>query len=206
MMNSNSSEEGSGHSSSAATRLGETSYQLLVRARSGDAAARDRLYHRYLAPLRCWARGRLPVWARDLMDTDDLVQETLMRSLNGLDVFEPRRAKAFQAYLRQGIRNRIRDEIRRMGRQPGQADPAHDLADPGPSPLEETLGREALQRYEKALGRLRSEDREAVLARVELGFSWAGVAETLGKPSADAARMAVSRALLHLAREMADDV
>ena len=41
----------------------------------------DLLYLRYLAPLRRWARGRLPQWARDMRDTDDLVQDTLLHTL-----------------------------------------------------------------------------------------------------------------------------
>ena len=44
--------------------------------------------------------------------------------------------------------------------------------------------------------------REAVIARVEMGLGYAEIARHLDKPSADAARMAVSRALVRLAREM----
>jgi RNA polymerase sigma-70 factor (ECF subfamily) len=43
---------------------------------------------------------------------------------------------------------------------------------------------------------------DASIPRVEFGLSYAEVAETLGKPSADAARMAVVRALVKLAKEM----
>ena len=61
---------------------------------------------------------------------------------------------------------------------------------------------EAVERYEAALARLRAEEREAIVARIEMGGSYQEVAQALGKPSADAARMAVSRALLRLAEEM----
>jgi RNA polymerase sigma-70 factor (ECF subfamily) len=54
---------------------------LLVRARSGDHAALDRLFLRHLRPLQRWASGRLPGWARGLADTDDLVQDTLLHTL-----------------------------------------------------------------------------------------------------------------------------
>jgi DNA-directed RNA polymerase specialized sigma24 family protein len=43
-------------------------------------------------------------------------------------------------------------------------------------------------------------EREAVIARVELGLSHAEMAETLKKPSVDAARMSVARALAKLAQ------
>ena len=53
-----------------------------------------------------------------------------------------------------------------------------------------------------ALTRLRTEEREAIVARVEMGLSYQEIAEALGKPTPEAARMAVSRALMRLAREM----
>jgi RNA polymerase sigma factor (sigma-70 family) len=177
---------------------------LLARARAGDRQAVDVLFSRYLPLLRRWARGRLPQRARDLRDTDDLVQETLIHTLRRLDAFEMRHEGALQAYLRQAIVNRVRDEVRRAGRSPVQTDViGHEDAGPGGvSPLEEAIGHEALERYERALGRLRPEEREAVIARVELGHRYEDVATALGKPSADAARMAVSRALVRLAEEM----
>ena len=58
------------------------------------------------------------------------------------------------------------------------------------------------ERYEAALHRLRPEEREVIIARVELGQSYQQIAAGHGKASADAARMAVSRALVRLAEEM----
>jgi DNA-directed RNA polymerase specialized sigma24 family protein len=43
------------------------------------------------------------------------------------------------------------------------------------------------------------EDREAIVARVELGQSWEEVAAMLDKPSPAAARVATQRALVRLA-------
>ena len=71
-----------------------------------------------------------------------------------------------------------------------------------PTPLEATVSRENLERYEAALSRLRPEDREAIVMRVELGLSHEEIARALGKPSPDAARMAVSRALVRLAEDL----
>jgi len=56
--------------------------------------------------------------------------------------------------------------------------------------------------YEEALARLRADDRELIILRVELGLPYREIAEILDKPSEDAAQMAVSRALVRLAREM----
>jgi RNA polymerase sigma-70 factor (ECF subfamily) len=178
----------------------------LVDAKAGDADALNRLFAHHLPTLRRWASGRLPRWARDGMDTDDLVQETAIRAVKRIGSFEPRHEGALQSYLRQAIVNRIRDEIRRSARSPGASELQDNQPDPGASPLEVAIGREAVERYEAALARLRPEEREAIVAKVEMNYGYREVAWALGKPTADAARMAVSRALLRLAEEMSRGV
>jgi len=180
----------------------ESSLRLLERARAGDAAALNVLMGRYLPRLRRWASGRLPRWARDVADTQDLVQDVVLQTFKNIETFEPRNEGALQAYLRQSIVNRIRDELRRTGRRPAAAELDVRMPDDGASPLEEAIGREALDRYERALMQLREQDREAIIARVELDCSNEEIAVALGKPSANAARMAVERALLRLADAM----
>jgi RNA polymerase sigma factor (sigma-70 family) len=162
----------------------------------------EALYVRYLTPLNRWARGRLPAGARGATDTGDIVQETLVRALQHLDTFESRGPGAFFAYLRKTFVNRVRDEARRIARRPTEVD-MPDSPALGPSPVELAIGAERLERFERAVAKLAPDEREAVLARVELGLSYAQIAEVLGKPSPDAARMAVSRALVKLADELA---
>ena len=175
---------------------------LLEQARAGDTHALNRLLQRYLPRLTRWASGRLPQWARDMSDTDDLVQDTLVRSVPNLPRFEARGDGALQAYLRTAVMNRIRDEVRRRGRQPQAAALDSEIPSDSHSPLEAAIGRQLLDKYDRALDRLPDEDREAVIARIEMGCSYAEIAEQTGRPSADAARMAVSRALVRLAEEM----
>lgn len=162
----------------------------------------EQLLSRYLPRLRKWARGRLPHWARDLADTNDLVQETLVRTFKRLDAFENRGDGALDAYLRQVLLNRIREEVRRAGRRLEHTALSSGLAADQTSPLEAAVGTEAWARYQRALATLRPLDRELVVARVELGWDSHQIAEAFGKPSPNAARMAVERALLRLAREM----
>lgn len=183
---------------------GESTFQLIERVRAGDRDALERLFARHLKPLQRWARGRLPKWARDLADTDDLVQDTLTQTFLRIDHFEPRSVGALQAYLRQAVLNRIRNELRRKGRHAGTAALDTDVPDDEiGSPLEQAIGREAVERYERALKRLTPRDREAVVARIELGCSYEEMAQRLGKPTPEAARKAAGRALERLAREMA---
>jgi RNA polymerase sigma-70 factor (ECF subfamily) len=177
---------------------------LLKRARQGDDDALNDLFRRHLSPLRRWARGRLPKWTRDLRDTEDLVQETLTQTLRRIDAFEPRHEGALQAYLRQALINRVRDEVRRVNRYPAPEglDDADHPVDAAASPLEEVIGAQAMENYESALQRLRPEERELIIARVEMQQSYQQIAVAHNRSSADAARMAVTRALLRLAEEM----
>jgi RNA polymerase sigma-70 factor (ECF subfamily) len=180
----------------------DSSIQLLARVREGDGKALEKLLARHLPPLQRWARGRLPRGVRDLEDTGDLVQETLIQALRHLDHFEYRREGALQAYLRHAVYNRIRMEIRKARSRPSRTDLDAEHADLGASPLEEAVGHEAIERYEGALARLKPDEQEAVIAKIELDCGYAELARVLGKPSPDAARMAVGRALLRLAAEM----
>ena len=180
----------------------ESTATLLARVRQGDREARERLVIRYLAVLRRWAHGRLPSGARDLLDTDDLVQTTLLRALDQVGRFEPRREGAFLAYLRRILLNQIRDEIRRTGRRPGLEDIDGKLPAPDRTPLEDAIGAETVEAYERALAALPEEQQEAVVLKIELGFTLQEVAEAMGSPSVDAARMMVTRALARLAQTM----
>lgn len=180
----------------------ETTLDLIDRARSGDPAAIEQLFARHLRPLQRFARGRLPAWARDMADTDDLVQDALLQTFKRLDTFEPRHPGALQAYLRQAVVNRLRDELRRKARAPGRVDMSDVDFETRGSPLEEAVGADTMAAYEQGLGRLRPEEREAVIGRIEMGFTYEELAVALDKPTADAARKAAQRALVRLAEEM----
>jgi RNA polymerase sigma-70 factor (ECF subfamily) len=179
-----------------------TTAMLLARARSGDDGAVEALCRRLLPRLNRWAAGRLPRYARSLVDTGDVVQEVLVRTLRHIAALDGAHEGAFAAYLRVALTNRIREELRRARRVPQRGELDTDRAGHEASPLEELIGHDAFDRYEAALAHLAPRDREAIVQRMELGMSHAEVAEALGLPSAEAARKAVSRALLRLAHGM----
>jgi RNA polymerase sigma-70 factor (ECF subfamily) len=91
---------------------------LLDRARAGDRQALDALFARHTPLLRRWAAGKLPQWARHAMDTVDLVQETMLGLFRNLDGFDARGEGAMQAYLRQGLINRVRSQLRNSSVRP----------------------------------------------------------------------------------------
>ena len=186
----------------------ESTVHLVARVKAGDESALEELFARHYAPLRRWTTGRLPPWARQLTDTDDLVQDALLQTFKRIDVFEPRGPGALQAYLRQAVMNRLRDELRRRGRQPETL--ALDETGVGEalgieaseSPLAQAIGRENLDRYQRALASLKPDEREAVIGRIEMGYTYRELAEAIGRPTAEAARKATERALVRLAEEM----
>jgi RNA polymerase sigma factor (sigma-70 family) len=182
----------------------EPSVELIRRATTGDNDALGRLVDRYLPRLRRWASGRLPDYARDLGDTNDVVQDALVGTFRNIERFDNRGEGALQAYLRQAVLNRIRDEIRRNVRRPRRDVVDSAIVDPGTSPLDRAVGAEAVERYERALQRLSDVDRDVLIARLELGHDYGAIAAILGKPTGGAARVAVSRALRKLARLMAE--
>jgi RNA polymerase sigma factor (sigma-70 family) len=180
----------------------EATLRLLTRARGGDRDALEQLFARYAPELRRFARGRLPQWARDMADTPDIVQETLLQTFKHIGEFEHRGEGALRAYMRQALMNRIRDELRRASRRPAPGALPKDVRDAGPSPLEHAIGREGAEGYEAALALLKDDERELIVARVELGLSYREIAAATGRASANAARMAVVRALLRLSEEI----
>lgn len=182
----------------------ESTTYLIEQVKAGDRDALDRLFARHAAPLRRWATGRLPRWARQLSDTDDLVQDALVQTFKRIEDFEPRGAGALQGYLRQAVLNRLRDELRRRARMPEMAEMTAVEIESGDSPLELAIGREGVERYEQALQSLRPEEREVIIGRIELGYTYEELAQILGKPTADAARKAAQRALMRLAEELRD--
>ena len=181
----------------------DDSLTLLSLAQDGDATALNSLVARYGPRLVSWAHGRLPAYARDLSDTDDLVQDTLIATIHNLRSFVPESEGSLLAYLRQALWNRIRDELRRAQIRPARLPvDGERMTDGLASPLEAMMDAEKLARYETALQGLDPPHREAIIARFELQYSFAEIAALLGKSSPDAARKYIGRAVAALSREL----
>jgi len=175
---------------------------LLREAQQGRRDALEALLARYRPRLERWATGRLPRNARSLLDTGDLVQETLLRALETIGSIGARHPGSFESYVRQAVLNRVRDQVRWARRRgAGQVD-SDSLVHPGPSPLEEAIGSDVVTRYEEAMSVLSDDERQLLHLRIELDMSYEEIAVLVGKPSADAARMAIQRSLHRLAVAM----
>jgi RNA polymerase sigma factor (sigma-70 family) len=180
----------------------ESTATLLSLLRQGDDAARERLMARYLPMLRRWAHGRLPQFARDLNDTNDLVQITLLSALRNLDQFHSQHEGALLAYLRTSLMNAIRGEMRRVGRAGVMVALPENSEALGVEQSAPRLDSDQWLDYENALAKLPEHKREAVLLRLEFGMSYAEIAAALDRPSEAAASMMVSRALIELAQHL----
>jgi RNA polymerase sigma factor (sigma-70 family) len=178
------------------------SEELLQRARAGDDSALDQLFARYVPRLYRWAHRRVPVWARNAAETADYVQDTVLHTLRNLGTFQPQREGALLGYLRRSLVNRVRDQFRHAGRHPAPDELEDRFVDEGRSPLDLAICAQDRQRYEAGLKRLRRADRQAIVASIELGYSYEQIAIVLKKPSSEAARLAVRRALVRLGEEM----
>jgi len=126
----------------------ETTAVLIARARAGDTPAGQRLLARLLPVLRRWARHRFPARLRDARDTDDLVQDVLLRAFRRIDQFENRGEGAFLAYLRQILLNAVKDEARRAARGPRALPLDENLPDVAPSIVERAIGADQLRRFD----------------------------------------------------------
>ena len=182
----------------------EESTDLLRRARRGDRSAVDALFSRLFPWLRRRTRGRLPRWARGVLDTSDVVQDVLLHSIRLISGFESPSSVAFRAYLLRAVDHRIRDEMRRVGRRDTHGGLEEDAlpAAGDPSPLQQLIADEAWQRYLRGLKRLTPRERRLIVGRGELGYSFKQLALIDHRASADAARKALRRALVRLSQEM----
>jgi RNA polymerase sigma factor (sigma-70 family) len=182
-------------------QVSDSTVEVLERAQRGDEVAAKILIERALPPVRRWARGKLPHYARSGADTEDVVQDAFLRTLRGLKRFQHRTVGGLQAYLRRAVVNRIRDLIRGSKRRGTEVGVDSETRDWMPSPLEAAIMRQQLDRFLEALRRLRPADRQVIVWRIELGYSAEEIAARLGKSKA-AAGMTVTRAMSRLAKEL----
>lgn len=181
---------------------GGTLSETIRRAWAGSASALNRLFGDLIPSLASWAHGKLPLWARARVDTDDLVQEAVVKLWDGLPRIRGRHRRVVRAFLRTTIRRRITDEVRRAQKVEVSAVDGPEPVSPEADPLLERLRSEEISRYREALGRLSELDQTLIVGRLELAFSYEQLALATGKASPDAARVAVRRAVLRLAEEM----
>ena len=180
---------------------GETSFELVQRACTGDSEAENEICRRYTPRLHRWARGRLPPGARPALQTADVVQEVLIKAIRSFPEFEVRHEHSFPAYLRTILANKLLDIARAQMRRPAPKplDDAGDAPSREASPFDHAASAERQARFDAALKTLRPRDQELIFLRLELGLDYDEMVETLGGDSnANAVRISVRRAMIRL--------
>lgn len=188
-------------------RGGSSEQSLLDRVRQGRASAIEALFARYSPWVRRRLRGRLPQWARSGLTTSDLAQDVLHHTFARLNWFESKHMSALRGYLRRAVENRVQDELRRAGRRLDKRrfiephDPSGHSEDASPQ-HRQLLNKEMWKRYRDGLKGLKDRDRRLIVGRAELGYSYRQLAAIERMPSSDAARKALSRAVIRLSKVM----
>ncbi len=144
----------------------------LQRLHAGDAAARDRLIEHVCDRLRRLTRKMLKGFARvrRYAETDDVLQNALMRLLRALQEVRPASAREFLGLAAAQVRRELIDLARHFFGPQGAG--AHHASRPGESagdhpdePADATLDPGALaewREFHEQVGRLPAEEREAV--------------------------------------------
>jgi DNA-directed RNA polymerase specialized sigma24 family protein len=142
-----------------------------------------------LPRLKRWAFSRLPPGYE--IDVEDLVHDVAVYVARRLDYLGPAPRAAIAAFLRHAIALRIID-IRRA--RAGQFTAERPLDPDGDALIDPA----ALERYKSALELMSGRDRELILARLEQHYAYEIIAPLFSLRSADAARIAVARAVRRL--------
>jgi RNA polymerase sigma-70 factor (ECF subfamily) len=188
---------------SSAAVSSQDSTELLQRAREGSPDALNLLYERCAGRLLGYIRLRLGRELRARVESRDILQAALLKSVKHLDGFRGQDPKAFQAWLARIAEHEIRDRAdhqQRLRRDAAREVPLDDEA-PVPAVTRSALSRilldERARRLEQALETLSQEHRDVILMRRFEELSFAEIGTRLGR-SEDAARMLFARALTSL--------
>ncbi len=206
----------------------ERQRELIENAVAGDRAALERLMIDHYTPLAQWIR-RIP-WGRptEMVDVDDVVQQTFTQVFQYIDRYQQREGITFFAWLTTIAENQMRDAIRaqrrkkrggdrrRLHRKAGSdCDWAGDLIDVVTgnehTPSKSLGRREAIQAIQIAIAGLNEEYRRAVQLRYFEGRSLEETANLMGRTtgavrglldrSKKKIRAAMGRASLYLSKK-----
>jgi len=175
---------------------------LLARVRKGERAAGEALFERYRPRIAAFVRARLRPGATEV---DDVVQDVCVKVWNALDRFEPRGIGSFWWFARTLARHHLIDVARKRGAaHETPLDTATNVAPAASArgPLREAVDHEAAAAVDAALEKLPEKTRHGLAMRLELGLDWSVIAQDCGFPSPDAARVAIKRALVDVAKEL----
>jgi RNA polymerase sigma-70 factor (ECF subfamily) len=146
-------------------------HRLIARAQQNDRAAFASLVESYWQRLYRW----LYQLTRDRHAAEDLAQEAFLKALANLHRFQP--GTNFAAWLFRIAHNAFANQCRSARRREPLPD---DLAGRDAGPEDVAVSREMLEQLGRAVARLPTDYRAALLLRAEEGLSFRQVGEVLG--------------------------
>jgi RNA polymerase sigma-70 factor, ECF subfamily len=190
--------------------------QLLIQARAGDVAARDRLFASCRNYLAVVARAEVGSWLQAKVDASDLVQQTLLDAHRGLANFRGRTEGEWLGWLRQILSHNAADFVRHYGAtekrkaarevrigpaDSQQSNPVQfEPAAPGESPSELLVRHEVELQLADAIAALPDDYQEVIVLRNLERLPFDEVARRMGR-SRPAAQMLWMRAIRALRGE-----
>lgn len=182
---------------------------LFEQARTGDAAALERLVASYLPQLHAFVRVRLGGRLRVRESSMDIVQSACRELLADPSRHEFRAEERFRAWLFTTALNKLREKHRFHGRD--KRDQKRELEQPETdgllqarnflTPSKDAMGREAALALDAAMAALTDEHREVITMARIAQLPHAVIAEVMGRSEA-AVRQLLVRALRCLADEL----
>jgi RNA polymerase sigma-70 factor, ECF subfamily len=187
----------------------EISRELLEQAKAGSPEALNHLYERCAGRLLALIRLRLGRDLRSRLESRDILQATLLKSLEHLDELTGKETRSLMAWLARIAEHEIRDcaDFHHRQRRDAARESALDDAAPLPALTRSALSRvilnEQAAQLETALESLSDSHREVIVLRKFEELSFAEIATRLGK-SEDACRMLLARAMTALTLRMSE--
>ena len=192
---------------------------LVAMVRGGDESALNQLCKVYGARVHWIIRLRMGKELRSKLESMDLVQDTLIHALSGLDDFTYKNEGDFVRWLSTIAENVLRGNLKKLhaGKRDirrevplgyGPTTGSRLVVNPGPidstTPSVIMSKKEDLARLEKAIDQLKPEYKKVIILTKIEGFSYKEISVKLGK-SNDAVRKLISRAILALANVFESD-
>jgi len=193
--------------------FGHKTQHLIILAKDGDKSALNQLYGVYAERVRWMVRFRMSRELRSKLESMDVVQDTLIHALIGLEDFTYKNEGDFVRWLAKIAENELRGSLKKLHADKrdirkevrlNNYRPATGAGFAGtPGPIEATTPsvimsrKEDLAKLEKALDELKPEYREAIILTKIEGLSYNEIAVKLDKTS-EAIRKLVSRAMAEL--------
>ena len=193
---------------------------LVALAKGGDESALNQLCKVYGPRVRWMIRLRMGKELRSKLESMDLVQDTLINALSGLEDFTYKSEGDFVRWLSKISENELRRNLKRLraDKRDIRKEVRLDNNDPttvsafvrthepidAATPSVIMSRKEDLDKLEKAMDELKPEYREAIIITKIEGLSYKEISKRLGK-SNDAVRKLVSRAIIALTNVFESD-